>query len=305
MWGGTGIPPRPLSRHCISIHPPRVGRDLCVLHRNCLIQTFQSTLPVWGGTPVPGDCITASADFNPPSPCGEGPDPETGEINNLDISIHPPRVGRDIFGRKCLQRTMYFNPPSPCGEGRDWELMTKRQYKFQSTLPVWGGTESCCSISTERMISIHPPRVGRDSCAWRWSACAVYFNPPSPCGEGLAGTRSIGRAFEFQSTLPVWGGTLRQRRSFSSGMKFQSTLPVWGGTGNRRRNHLPCVRISIHPPRVGRDISAGWFSGWVSSFQSTLPVWGGTWPVCVSQRVMLYFNPPSPCGEGQPTRQLH
>ena len=57
----------------ISIHPPRVGRDLCVLHRNCLIQTFQSTLPVWGGTPVPGDCITASADFNPPSPCGEGP----------------------------------------------------------------------------------------------------------------------------------------------------------------------------------------------------------------------------------------
>ena len=38
--------------------------------------------------------------------------------------------------------TRNFNPPSPCGEGRN-ELARKIDINpFQSTLPVWGGTDA-------------------------------------------------------------------------------------------------------------------------------------------------------------------
>ena len=83
-----------------------------------------------------------------------------------------------------------------------------RRSEFQSTLPVWGGTADSLVGAVDAVISIHPPRVGRD-----------------------------------------WNG----RNGYISQSRFQSTLPVWGGT-----NALDCVKgwkqISIHPPRVGRDI---------------------------------------------------
>ena len=34
-----------------------------------------------------------------------------------------------------------------------------------------------------------------------------YFNPPSPCGEGRGVESEMGSINQFQSTLPVWGGT--------------------------------------------------------------------------------------------------
>ena len=118
VWGGTFV-------------QPHTGQGLI---------SFQSTLPVWGGTPPVGQPVGWENYFNPPSPCGEG--------------------------RKCapLRRFQrYFNPPSPCGEGhflrmisqfpsfisihpprvgRDQGLrqLWRKQCRFQSTLPVWGGT---------------------------------------------------------------------------------------------------------------------------------------------------------------------
>ena len=58
--------------------------------------------------------------------------------------------------------------------------------------------------------------------------------------------------FRFQSTLPAWGETRRQPPS-TSGCEFQSTLPAWGETIDA----LPlavCRCISIHSPRMGRDL---------------------------------------------------
>ena len=55
--------------------------------------------------------------FNPPSPCGEGRDPSE-IIPVFDISIHPPRAGRDLFHLPQKYST----------------------HIFQSTLPVRGGT---------------------------------------------------------------------------------------------------------------------------------------------------------------------
>ena len=123
-----------------------------------------------------------------------------------------------------------------------------------------------------------------------------YFNPPSPCGEGLPHLCKLGGGNGFQSTLPVWGGTLCSELSLPEWRNFnppspcgeglpggcfspcivifQSTLPVWGGTSGKA-GKLTIISISIHPPRVGRDGPGEFLSG-----------------------RSHHFNPPSPCGEG-------
>ena len=57
----------------------------------------------------------------------------------------------------------------------------------------------------------------------------------------------------FQSTHPVWGGTMAKLLTLML-ILFQSTHPVWGGT-----QIADAIRassgISIHPPRVGWDIN--------------------------------------------------
>ena len=143
VWGGT--PPAFIfTRHpAISIHPPRVGRDLGRGKCSPYLSAFQSTLPVWGGTgrTIPVGQFTAN--FNPPSPCGEGLNVDSLNKATVSISIHPPRVGRD----------------SPALTGN------VAHFVFQSTLPVWGGTQ------------FYQLRISQ----------RTYFNPPSPCGEGLGG----------------------------------------------------------------------------------------------------------------------
>ena len=112
-------------------------------------------------------------------------------ISKSDVSIHPPRVGRDQ--RRLLKLSLWtsFNPPSPCGEGHQCLDLFFWQKGFQSTLPVWGGT------SGGALESGH---------------CGG-FNPPSPCGEGHPCRRGWRAGHEFQSTLPVWGGTAKVHKN--------------------------------------------------------------------------------------------
>ena len=81
---------------------------------------------------------------------------------DYDVSIHPPRVGRDSGSFRRSKSALCFNPPSPCGEGPKVPTTSATWEKFQSTLPVWGGTFT-----------------GREN----FKVC-LCFNPPSPCGEG-------------------------------------------------------------------------------------------------------------------------
>ena len=215
--------------------------------------TFQSTLPVWGGTGRNLSIQPNSRYFNPPSPCGEG-----------RSTLFP--------GSKISKN---FNPPSPCGEGLGNGSDTRSGWKFQSTLPVWGGTRTL------------------DDIAERFD---VFQSTLPVWGGTLCGYGSIAGELAFQSTLPVWGGThvffLLFRRGHISihpprvgrdlghrdmlmdmmnfnppspcgegpsapmgkfrGFLFQSTLPVWGGTA-KGLFFLQRLLISIHPPRVGRD----------------------------------------------------
>ena len=123
---------------------------------------FQSTRPVRGGTFLEalrhgGRAISIHPpragrdplyllrqadrdDFNPPAPCGAGPLVEVGFFG----------VGLD------------FNPPAPCGAGPSFPAASKAANIFQSTRPVRGGTRLDRSLRPTVLISIHPPRAGRD-----------------------------------------------------------------------------------------------------------------------------------------------
>ena len=106
-----------------------------------------------------------------------------------------------------LHRRRYFNPRSPCGERPYAPLFSLRR----------------------RLISIHAPRVGSDFSQRLTQASTYHFNPRSPCGERLPFRSVCLLIFQFQSTLPVWGATLR--------LGPPQLIPG----------------ISIHAPRVGSD----------------------------------------------------
>ena len=79
-------------------------------------------------------------------------------------------------------------------------------------------------------ISIHAPRVGSDNTRLLVGIAHDNFNPRSPCGERQGGIAMAVELTAFQSTLPVWGATVRS------------------GRANDHR------LISIHAPRVGSDL---------------------------------------------------
>ena len=107
----------------------------------------------------------------------------------------------------------------------------------------------------ETSISIHAPRVGSDR-AGRISS------PAEVIGISIHAPR-VGSdvAVEAEEIKPV---------------PFQSTLPVWGAT--LKAIHLRDVGflISIHAPRVGSDAMQEAQTASFFEFQSTLPVWGAT-----------------------------
>ena len=155
------------------------------------------------------------------------------DYHHVQISIHAPRVGSDLFSRLDNTGASYFNPRSPCGE-RLIKLRQQIQISlFQSTLPVWGATGCFGQLLVESNISIHAPRVGSDSPPEISEKVRFYFNPRSPCGERLAVTPILQSRLRFQSTLPVWGATAPMLLL------------------------LITQKISIHAPRVGSDLNAG------------------------------------------------
>ena len=115
-------------------------------------------------------------------------------------------------------------------------------------------------------------------------------------GRDIDGLLRLHRGGEFQSTLPAWGETEPGRyyctdvtdfnplsphgeRLSTNDIRelediFQSTLPAWGET-HHPRHGIQHGAISIHSPRMGRDLGSGVVSP-IGKFQSTLPAWGET-----------------------------
>ena len=147
-----------------------------------------------------------------------------------NISIHPPRAGRDaqrVFRLRCL---LHFNPPAPCGAGRvllpdegqvtvisihppragrdgDVDAKLVSQHDFNPPAPCGAGRASYPRTTGKLQISIHPPRAGRDASDTPRNRPLRYFNPPAPCGAGRFLRVLAADLILFQSTRPVRGGT--------------------------------------------------------------------------------------------------
>ena len=123
----------------ISIRAPRAGCDHYTLHVHLGFGIFQSTRPVWGAT-----------------------DPYRVRFGQYQISIHAPRVGRDVDGISGhADAEISIHAPRV---GRDLLLEV---------------------IENNIDISIHAPRVGRDYPLDYGGAYPTDFNPRAPCGARL------------------------------------------------------------------------------------------------------------------------
>jgi len=170
---------------------------------------------------------------------------------------------------------------------------------FQSTLPVWGAT----------LYQNHHHQIQED------------FNPRSPCGERPVLQDTDINLASISIHAPRVGSDAMNSKTKSAIQAFQSTLPVWGATkydimydvrGRHFNPRSPCGErptesikkytggcISIHAPRVGSDSRRSTSSSSVCFISIHAPRVGSDLPRAPHQRMHLYFNPRSPCGERQ------
>ena len=209
------------------------GARLLELSPSAAYGTFQSTRPVWGATALSGAGKAASTDFNPRAPCGAR--------------------RRPVLAHRTADTD--FNPRAPCGARLCPKWTPGGEPKiFQSTRPVWGATKT----------RLHPrcPAVHfnpRAPCGARPfhragnTSKMPHFNPRAPCGARRA--RSAARPCSAKNFNPRAPCGARQIRSklLDGTSQFQSTRPVWGATVVQRHRRVVAA-ISIHAPRVGRDI---------------------------------------------------
>ena len=92
VWGATHRCRAGSQAHAISIHAPRVGRDVLYTAQTLTSAQFQSTRPVWDATRSASCTVCASSNFNPRAPCG---------------------TRRSCAGS--FHRGIHFNPRAPCG----------------------------------------------------------------------------------------------------------------------------------------------------------------------------------------------
>ena len=147
----------------ISIRASRAGCDQAAATKKGFMSEFQSTRPVWGATRSPMWRSCSSRYFNPRAPCGARRVPRPACLCSHQISIHAPRVGRDLQPVVFPLEELIISIHAP-RVGRD--VLARHgiaaEKQFQSTRPVWGATSLRTQYHIAHLISIHAPRVGRD-----------------------------------------------------------------------------------------------------------------------------------------------
>ena len=169
---------------------------------------FQSTRPVWGATIESSFKARHIHNFNPRAPCG----------------------ARRGFRTPRCRMGLNFNPRAPCGARPGLVLMLAPSIAISIHAPRVGRDLHIHAILLFHTISIHAPRVGRDHVRFAAHRSLQHFNPRAPCGARLYVSQTLTDEQKFQSTRPVWGATK------------ESCPPI------------PYNKISIHAPRVGRDL---------------------------------------------------
>ena len=171
-----------------------------------------------------------------------------------EISIHSPRVGRDALAERCRYRLILFQSTRPAWGETDRRWSEEAEIiEFQSTRPAWGETRTRSGRSASfRNFNPLAPRGARQGNAVEIRVLALDFNPLAPRGARPSTAISIPPVMDFNPLAP------RGARRAGD----------W-----RKRDH---PGISIHSPRVGRDLVGGGNDAGKSAFQSTRPAWGET-----------------------------
>ena len=130
-------------------------------------------------------------------------------IGRRNISIHAPRVGSDGALGCIVVVILIISIHAP---------------RVGSDLPIVGHNV------LYDIISIHAPRVGSDSAGQTSGRRTPYFNPRSPCGERPSSSPEKCAPMSHFNPRSPCGERRCQRRSVHYASLFQSTLPVWGAT---------------------------------------------------------------------------
>ena len=161
------------SPRSVNFYPrsPRGERHVTVEGRFTIV-IFLSTLPAWGATASPN------------SP-----------LYPVEISIHAPRVGSDLWVVVARAWLAYFYPRSPRGERL-------------SELGLANNTMD---------ISIHAPRVGSDVWLFHYYKAVCDFYPRSPRGERRADHQDRGIPHGISIHAPRVGSDLLSSTSTNTG----------------------------------------------------------------------------------------
>ncbi len=190
----------------VSIHAPRAGRDRNDYALQIRETQFQSTRPARGATLARWIGGNWSYGFNPRAPRGARLHADVVCENDVFVSIHAPRAGRDCaIGFKCQRaygfqstrpargatcgvlvnavKATRFNPRAPRGARRTLSPFDSAQeQQFQSTRPARGATYVFDPDFVSDVVSIHAPRAGRDVHTGIVFQVSTCFNPRAPRG---------------------------------------------------------------------------------------------------------------------------
>ena len=255
MWGATRLTGHHFGQGLISIHAPRVGSDE-VSYLDAPANPISIHAPrvgsdsQRGGTPQSRSC-----NFNPRSPCGERPQRRIKmDIVQALISIHAPRVGSDKNWEYRINAQFKISIHAP-RVGSD-EFVPKFAEWFGISIHAPRVGSDCCSLNPTLLaiISIHAPRVGSDV---RSDHLGVS-EPISIHAPRVGSDRSQAATNIYELCISIHAPRVGSDKALSREeidlIGFQSTLPVWGATVKNRTLETVLI-ISIHAPRVGSDLS--------------------------------------------------
>ena len=160
----------------VSIHAPRMERDLDKCNSSTLKTRFQSTRPVWSATPWQFAILVGiGLCFNPRAPYGARHERSRAVILPFCFNPRAPYGARLRNRGHCIRQEWLVSIHAPRMERDDIAIgsIARRNDMFQSTRPVWSATmRSTCSRADGCTVSIHAPRMERDR-----PGCRLYRNP--------------------------------------------------------------------------------------------------------------------------------
>ena len=148
----------------------------------------------------------------------------------INISIHAPRVRCDCHRLITLLLILYFNPRTSCEVRLSSGSILTSTSLFQSTHLVWGATTYKLYEFHQEEISIHAPRV---RCDWAYVStqrAVDYFNPRTSCEVRLIERYSRRYLLWISIHAPRVRCDVNSWDISSAKTVFQSTHLVWGAT---------------------------------------------------------------------------